>query len=212
MESNIPKQFLLLDKEPIVMTTIKNIYNINNNHKIILVLNKEDLDYWQKIKEEYSFSIPVTVVIGGKERYNSVKNALNSINENDDVVVAIHDGVRPFVTKEMFDNCFKKASIYGNAICCIPISESVRYINEDGSNHTLDRKNIRIIQTPQCFKINVIKRAYEQEYKETFTDDSAYVENLGEKIYFVDGDKRNIKITYPTDLIIAKEFLKEKEI
>lgn len=211
MKSDIPKQFLLLNNKPIVMTTINNLYNINKDYIIILVLNKEDKSYWHKLKEEYSFDIPLRIVYGGKERYDSVKNALNAINEEDeDALVAIHDGVRPFINKEIMDNCFLVAKEKGNAVCCIACNDSVRIKDNSNENKMIDRKKIFLIQTPQCFRLSLIKRAYEQTYKEDFTDDASYVENLNEKINLILGRKENIKITLPIDITIAKAIEKEE--
>jgi 2-C-methyl-D-erythritol 4-phosphate cytidylyltransferase len=204
MNMDIPKQFLILINEPIVMTTIRNIYKIDNSYKIILVLNEEDKDYWDSLVNKYSFNIPCTIVFGGKQRYYSVKNALDSIVDDDNALVAVHDGVRPIVSSRIFENCFSRAERKGNAVCCTGLNESVKYLNDDFSYSTLDRSKIRIIQTPQCFKLGILKKAYDEGYHEEFTDDSAYVENIGEKITLIKGLSSNIKITYPADLIMAK--------
>lgn len=210
MGKDIPKQFLLLNDEPIVITTIKNIHKINKDYKIILVLNKEDVSYWQQLTQKYSFSIPLNIVFGGDERYHSVKNAINSINDCDNSLVAIHDGVRPFINKQMMNDCFSVAEEKGNAVCGIICSDSVRKIDEDKNNSMLDRNKVILIQTPQCFRLSLIKQAYNQPFNPVFTDDASYVENLNERINIVKGRKENIKITLPIDLEIAK-VIKEQE-
>lgn len=207
MGENIPKQFLMLKGEPILLHTLKNIYNSSSEYNIILVLNKEHISLWQDIVEKYHVKIPHKVVYGGKERFFSVKNAIESIKEEkEECLVAIHDGVRPLVDKSILERCFSLTKEKGNAVCCVKCVDSVRLVNNT-ENHIFNRENIRLIQTPQCFYLTKLKQAYKQEYSKIFTDDASVVEQLGEKIFLCEGDRKNIKITTPEDLKIAESLL-----
>lgn len=203
----IPKQFLVLKNKPILLHTLENVYNSSSEYNIILVLNKEHLSLWKDIIEKYDVNVPHKVVYGGRERFFSVKNAIESINENSECLVAIHDGVRPFVNKEILHNCFALTEQNGNAVCCTRCVDSVRVISNN-NNSTFNRDNIRLIQTPQCFYLTTLKKAYCQEYSEIFTDDASVVEKIGEKIFLCNGDRKNIKITTPEDLKIAESLLR----
>lgn len=143
---------------------------------------------------------------GGTTRFQSVKNALFSIEENVGLV-AVHDGVRPFVTTEIIEKSFELASINSSAVVCVDSKDSVRLLDETG-NRAIDRKNVKLIQTPQTFDLEILKKAYEVEDNEVFTDDASVVEHFGKAIYLMEGDYKNIKITSPEDMEIAEIFLK----
>ena len=205
MESNIPKQFLLLDDKPVIMHTISAFYNYDQNLNIILVLPEEQFIYWSELCEKYNFSIPHQITAGGSERFFSVKNGLDLIKENG--VVAIHDGVRPLVNKKTIAAVFAKAIETGNAVPYKDITESIRKVENDISAH-VNRDEYKIIQTPQCFEVDLIQKAYRQGYIEKFTDDASVVENFGVKINLVQGNSENIKITNQSDLALALNLLK----
>ncbi len=209
MGENIPKQFIVLKDKPILLLTLENVYKSSSEYNIIVVINKEHLHFWQDIIREYKVSIPHKVVYGGSERFFSVKNAIDSIEEQEDCLVAIHDGVRPLIDKEMLDRCFCLTEEKGSAVCSVKCVDSVRIINEKEENHTCKRDNIRLIQTPQCFLLSKLRKAYQQEYSKDFTDDASVVEHLGERIFLCEGDRKNIKITTPEDLTIAESLLKQ---
>ena len=200
MKSDIPKQFIVLKSKPLLMHTIIAFFNYDNSIEIVLVLPEKYISYWEKLVEEYSFSIPHKIVKGGEERFYSVKNGLD-ITETD--LVAIHDAVRPFVSNNVIEEAFKLAEIKGNAIPAVAVSESVRMLVKDG-NKAINRNDIVLVQTPQCFKTDLIKKAYETEFKAEFTDDASVLEAMGEKIYLSAGNEMNIKITRPVDLLIAE--------
>ncbi len=202
----LPKQFLLLKGKPVLVHTLENIYKASAEYSILLVLNTQHLEIWEQIKTKYQLNIPHKVIIGGKERFFSVKNAINSI-EDKEAWVAVHDGVRPLVSKEMIDNCFFVAEKEGSAVCCMDCTDSVRILNESGENQSIDRGRVKLIQTPQCFTLSVLRKAYLQPYREGFTDDASVVESLGEKITLCKGDKHNLKITTPLDITIAESLL-----
>lgn len=207
MGSEIPKQFLLLQNKPVLMHTIEAFYNYNSNIEIILVLPDNQKDYWAKLCSEYSFNTKHKIVNGGNTRFQSVKNGLESISETESALIAIHDGVRPLVNNNTIDNCFRIAQLNGNAIPFIPLNDSIRKVEGLISIH-VNRDDYKAIQTPQVFHLQLIKKAYSQNYQEHFTDDASVLENIGESINLVNGNRENIKITTPIDLLFAEAILK----
>jgi len=202
MRSKLPKQFMILAEQPVMMHTIRAFNKFDSRIKIIVVLHSSYLDFWSSICEKYNFDIPHKIVIGGKTRFNSVKNGLDAIN-NDNGIVAIHDAVRPLVSAGTISKCFKYAIKKGNAVPAITPGDSVRMkINDTGKS--VERKNILLIQTPQVFSFSLIKQAYMQDYKKEFTDDATVFETRGEKINIVEGNTLNIKLTTRADMEFAK--------
>jgi len=198
MLSEIPKQFMLLKNKPILMHTIEAFFNFDNSIKIILVLPQKHIPLWQELCKKYDFQIDCSTVEGGEERFFSVKNGLNLVEKNS--LVAIHDGVRPWVSKKTLENCFTTAEILGNAVPVVPVNESIRWV-ENGTNRHINRTNLRIVQTPQVFHSQILKAAYLQDFNEIFTDDASVAEAFGEKINLVEGNMENIKITTQHDLM-----------
>lgn len=209
MGKNIPKQFLELNEQPILMHTIRKFHSTYPEAQIILALPENQFDFWEELcyKKEFT-NIPHQIVAGGQTRFHSVQNALALVNEEG--IVAIHDGVRPLVSKTTIVNCFNAAEQHGNAIPVIDVVDSLRYVNKT-ENKAVKRSCYKIVQTPQCFQTSLIKKAYQQEFTDAFTDDASVVEATGTKIYLVSGNKENIKITSPEDLIVAKAFIAEAE-
>jgi len=205
-QSNIPKQFLELAGKPVLMRTIEVFYDYDASLEIIITLPETQIKYWFDLCKKYNFHIEHSVIKGGKTRFHSVKNALDTISVSENLV-GIHDGVRPLVSKETIDRCFKKAAETGNAIPAIAPVESVRQIS-NMDNKIIPRDSIRLIQTPQVFRINLIKKAFEQEYQDIFTDDASVLDAMGEQIYLEEGNRENIKITNKIDLLIAETLLK----
>ena len=186
------------------MHTIERFKSFNEAIEIITVLPEDQLRHWVELKEKYSFSVPETLVKGGSHRFYSVRNGLQFVNAPG--LVAIHDGVRPFVSLDTIKRCFETAEKQGNAIPSISIAESLRMISDKGS-HPINRLLVRQIQTPQVFSAGLIKKAYLVDYKPEYTDDATVLENSGEKINLVEGNRENIKITNPEDLIISTALL-----
>lgn len=205
MGSDIPKQFLLLKGRPVLMHTIEKFTKFSNDIEILAVLPGNQIRYWMELREKYSFQVIHTIVRGGHTRFHSVKNGLGFITGGG--LVAIHDGVRPFVTNDTILRCFKIAEETGNAIPSICPSESLRQTDGD-SSFPLDRLNVRLIQTPQVFDVDLIKEAYKQEYSPEFTDDATVLERTGARITLVEGDRNNIKITTPDDLVVANALIR----
>jgi len=200
MGTDIPKQFLILAGKPVLMHSIERFHAFDKLIKIIVVIPGSQFELWEKLKEKYSFSVSHTLVKGGSSRFFSVKNGLHEVEDNG--IVAIHDGVRPLVSIATIRRCFKAAEESGNAIPVINPAESVRMITDQGSM-PVNRHYLRIIQTPQVFKTNLIKKAYLQDFTPEITDDAMLLEKTGETINLVEGNRENIKITNPEDLVIA---------
>ncbi|MCL2596282.1 MAG: 2-C-methyl-D-erythritol 4-phosphate cytidylyltransferase [Paludibacter sp.] len=206
MESNIAKQFIEIGCIPILMRTISAFYNYDNNITIVVVLLKKEIEFWKNLCQQHNFNIAHKVVEGGKERFFSVKNGLQYV---DTELIAIHDGVRPFVSAQTIENCFASAEQFGAAIPVMKIEESIRFV-EENRNYAVERKNYVMVQTPQIFKSEIIKSAYNQLFEERFTDDASVVENMGQAIFLTEGNRENIKITTIWDLKIAETFISEK--
>lgn len=205
MGTEIPKQFLKLGSKPVLMHTIEKFKKYDSEIEIILVLPKHQFEYWEMLCEDFKFEIKHTIVEGGEKRFFSVKNGLSAIDDNEGIV-AIHDGVRPCVSRETIDACFQLAAEKGNAIPYFNVQDSIRVIEDDKSS-IVNRSKYKIIQTPQVFDLKSIKDAYNCEFLESFTDDASVYERAGHKINLVLGNKENIKITHPTDLRIAELFI-----
>ena len=201
MGGEIPKQFLPVNGKPVLMLTIETFHRFDPEMKIILVLPKEQQAYWNDLCTEYQFRIPYLLADGGETRFHSVKNGLALAD--DDGLIGVHDGVRPFVSQEVIARCFDAASINKAAIPVIDVVETIRKINDEQSE-TVDRNNYKLVQTPQVFTTSLLKMAYGQEFTPLFTDDASVVEAMGVKVVLVEGNRENIKITTPFDMIIAK--------
>lgn len=204
MGGELPKQYLELAGKPVLMHTLERFKTFNDSIEIITVLPENQLRFWASLQKKYSFNIPHTLVKGGRARFFSVRNGLKFVDSPG--LVAIHDGVRPFVSIDTIKRCIDTAEKLGNAIPVIPPSDTLRIISDTGST-PINRLLVRQVQTPQVFSSELIKKAYQQEYRPEFTDDATVLENAGIKINLVDGNKENIKITTPEDLVISTALL-----
>lgn len=211
MQSDIPKQFIAVSGLPILMHTIQKFSSYDQEMQLILVLPEQHFNYWHELCERYNFKINHKLVSGGNTRFESVLNGLKATTDTN--LIAIHDGVRPLVSHQTIDACFKAASEYGAAIPVAECIESLRQLNSDGS-HSVDRSKFRTVQTPQVFESKLLKQAYEQNFSPNFTDDASVVEsfwntkpNITLEIALVNGNVENIKITTKMDLEIAQLLL-----
>jgi 2-C-methyl-D-erythritol 4-phosphate cytidylyltransferase len=204
MLSEVPKQFMLLRGRPVLMHTIEAFNKSDYNPEIIVVLNVDFHQYWENLCLLHNFSIPHKLVKGGTQRFDSVKNGIKAIQSK--AIVAIHDAVRPLLSKQLIDRTFEEAERSGNAVAAIKSRDSVR---QNTGTHTipLDREEIYLIQTPQTFSSEILKKAYTQEYRNEFTDDASVAEKIGIKINLIDGETRNFKITFPEDIRLAEIYL-----
>jgi len=203
MGSDIPKQFLPIGGKPVLMRTIERFREYSPNLQIILVLPKAQQDYWQQLCKEYDFKIEYQLADGGETRFHSVQHGLALIPDDAEGVVGVHDGVRPFPSIEVIRNCYEAARQKKAVIPVIPVVETVRQL-EGATSFTVPRDDYRLVQTPQCFDIQLLKAANRQPYNDGFTDDASVVEAYGFDITLVEGNRENIKITTPYDLKIAE--------
>lgn len=207
MGGDIPKQFLPIGGRPVLMRTLEVFHEALNGLGIILVLPKDQQDYWQQLCNEYSFAVPHQIADGGETRFHSVHNGLDCIPDDADGVVGIHDGVRPFVSQEVIMRSYEAAREHGAAVPVVPVVETVRQLLPEGDSLTVDRSLYRLVQTPQTFRISLFKEAMRQPYQPSFTDDASVVENWGHSITLVEGNRENIKLTTPSDLLFANVLL-----
>lgn len=204
MNSVIPKQFILLKGKPVLMHTIEKFVAAIPEISVVVVLAKQLNDDWKALCGQHSFTIPHRLAEGGETRYHSVKNGLELIP--DAAVVGIHDAARPLVSIQTILNTFAAAEERGNATPSVPVSDSLRYV-KGVENTAVDRSHYHIIQTPQCFHSDLIKKAFLKAYKPEFTDDASVLEAFGEKINLIEGNRENIKITTAQDLIFAEALM-----
>ncbi len=206
MNTAVPKQFIELRGKPILIHTLEKFARAIPEINIVLVLSLLYREQWEILCKKHNFTIPFQLADGGETRFHSVKNGLAFVPDNS--IVGIHDAARPLVNTKTILNTFETAELKGNASPAIPLNESIREV-KDGSNRAVDRSCYFIIQTPQCFQSSLIKKAFMQEYLPSFTDDASVLESIGEKINLIEGNRENIKITNPQDLIIAEALIAE---
>jgi 2-C-methyl-D-erythritol 4-phosphate cytidylyltransferase len=207
MKSDIPKQFLDLAGKPVLMRTMEKFAVFDPQIGFVVVLPEAYRIYWDDLCRKYQFNLKHTLVPGGLSRFQSVSNGLVKLPEEG--LVFIHDGVRPLVSVQTIYNCVNLAMKKGNAIPVMPVTESLRRITEQGTEH-VERNGFFLVQTPQTFLISVIKKAYLQPERNDFTDDASVCEAMGEKIHLVKGNPENIKLTCQVDLQIAEYLFRQE--
>jgi len=221
MGGDIPKQFLPIGGKPVLMRTIERFWAYSEDLQIILVLPETQQDYWRELCEEYRFPMPATTPLprqggarsgsyllanGGQTRFHSVQNGLALVPDDAQGVVGVHDGVRPFPSIEVIRRCYETARTAKAVIPVIPVVETVRHLEGEGSV-TVPRGDYRLVQTPQTFDIQLLKAANRQPYNDGFTDDASVVESYGHAITLVEGNRENIKITTPYDIVVAEAII-----
>lgn len=197
MGTGIPKQFLLLAGKPVLVHTIGLFLRFDPLMEIVLVLSPPYLKTWKEISGKYPWLSDVIIAPGGETRFHSVKNGLALLDEKR--IIGVHDAVRPLASVKLLKRCYDQAAKTGNALPAIEMKESVRRV-EGNKNHPLNRDSLKIIQTPQVFKGELLKKAFLADYSEEFTDEASVVEKLGIEINLVEGEPNNIKITSPEDM------------
>lgn len=232
MGASVPKQFLPVGGVPILMRTIRRFRQYDSQLHIILVLPKEQHEYWRQLCEEYHFDESYDVTTGGATRFHSIVNGLMLIPDDADGVVSVHDGVRPFPSVEVIARCYATARLTGTAVPVIPVVETVRHLaplpsptvrpgqpepqptpaKAWSASETVPRDEYRLVQTPQAFDIQLHKKAYRQPFSPAFTDDASVVEAMGHDITLVEGNRENIKITTPFDIIVAKAIVEQENL
>jgi len=207
MKNDIPKQFLFLKNKPILYYSINSFLDAYDDVEIILVLPEEHIGKGQEIVDGYFDATKIKITAGGRTRFHSVKNGLALVK--DEAIIFVHDGVRCLLTKDLIKKCYEAALELGNAIPAVDCSDSVRMLTSNG-NKIIDRKKIKLIQTPQTFHSKILLPAYAIDYKEQFTDEATVMEAFGLKVNLIEGEIDNIKITTPQDLILADLILENR--
>lgn len=220
MGGDIPKQFIPIAGKPVLMRTIERFREYSPDLQIILVLPKAQQDYWHQLCEEYQFSVEFQIADGGETRFHSVQNGLRLIPDDEQGIVGVHDGVRPFVSVEVIQRCYETARTAKAVIPVVPVVETLRRIKDDNTptlvgvgevgGYNVLRSDYRLVQTPQTFDIQLLKQANQQQYTEQFTDDASVVEAFGHTVTMVEGNRENIKLTTPFDLRIAEVLVNEE--
>ena len=199
MGAPVAKQYLKIGGKPVLMHTLEKFYGTDPMIDLTLVLPENDFLFWRKLCVEHNFSVPHRLAPGGRSRFQSVKNGLDSISGFDGIV-AIHDGVRPFVSREVILESFIQAKEKGSAIAVIHLKDSIRKLTDDGRSVFQERKYFRLVQTPQTFDLSKIKKAFEVQELAQFTDDATVYEHQGWEVNLIAGNLENIKITTPEDM------------
>lgn len=202
MGGDIPKQFIPVKGKPVLMRTLEAFYAYDDSISLILVLPETQQEYWRQLCEDCGFTLPHQIATGGETRFHSVKNGLSLVGNEG--LVAVHDGVRPFVSQKVIAACYAAAAEKGAAIPVIDVVETLRRLKGGGASETVARDSYRLVQTPQVFSVDLLKRAYEQIYVPIFTDDASVVEAFGHPVCLVAGNRENIKLTTPFDLKMAE--------
>lgn len=207
MGHDLPKQFIVIGDLPVLMHTIKSFYDYDPSINIIVVLPVSHQEYWMELCKEYNFTIKHSIANGGETRFHSVKNGLQLVKDG---FVAVHDGARPFASKDLIKSSFNNAQTYKAVIPVTDVTDSLRKMTSENDSVIIDRSEIKQVQTPQVFEVEVLKQAYNSDFKDIFTDDASVVEANGGKIHLIKGEVTNIKITTPFDLEIANLIINRK--
>lgn len=209
MNTDIPKQFILIKHKPILYYSIKSFLDAFDDLEIILVLPKEYMAIGQEIVDGYFDNSKFRFCAGGRTRFHSVQNGLAMIDETEESIIMVHDGVRCLLTPDLIRRSYDAAIESGTAIPAILCKDSVRIVDEDNENTIIDRNSLRFVQTPQTFHNKILQTAFKIDYKDQFTDEASVVEAYGIKLNLIMGEEHNIKITTPIDLKIAEVLLAE---
>lgn len=204
MGSELPKQFLPIGGKPVLMHTLEAFRRFDPEIDLILVLPEEQQEYWKQLCDRHHFTLRHLIANGGETRFHSVRNGLTLVSGGG--LVGVHDGVRPFVSQEVIRRCYDKAATEKAVIPVVDVVETVRQVTESGSR-TVNRDDYKLVQTPQVFDSDLLRRAYAQDFMPFFTDDASVVEAMGVPVYLVEGNRENIKLTTPFDLKIATALL-----
>jgi 2-C-methyl-D-erythritol 4-phosphate cytidylyltransferase len=206
MGASLPKQFLLLKGQPILMHTLAVFYSLDSEMQLIITLPIDWMDYWKSLLAAYKCAIPHELVAGGDTRFASIQNALMYVKGDE---VGVHDGVRPFVSHDTISRCFNALNLSDAVVPCLPVKDSIRKMTPNGSI-AIDRSDLRVVHTPQCFSSSLLKASYNTAFSSLFTDDASVVEAYGASVLIVDSNEENIKITSSIDLDIAALLIEKK--
>ena len=206
MQSTVPKQFMLLQGQPVLLHTLQVFHEYNPDITLVVVLPAKEIATWQALCQQYRCMIPHQTVVGGTSRFHSVQHGLAKIRKKESLV-AVHDGVRPLVPKWVIETSFRAAAQYGSGIASVPLKDALRHVQGEQST-ACDRQEYQLMQTPQTFRTQLLQKAYQQVKGRAFLDDASVVEAAGHAVHLTEGDYRNIKITTPEDLVVAEALLK----
>jgi 2-C-methyl-D-erythritol 4-phosphate cytidylyltransferase len=206
MGGTLPKQFMLLKDKPVLFYSLKTFLDAYDDLQIILVLPPAFTDMGQEIIDAFPGKERIRITTGGETRFQSVKNGLKLVQEES--IIFVHDAVRCLASVDLIHRCYETALQTGSAIPVIVPKDSVRIINEDGSE-VIDRNKVLLVQTPQTFHSKILLPAYDIDYKDKFTDEATVAEAYGLKVALVEGEETNIKITRPIDLLVAHKILEQ---
>ena len=206
MGAALPKQYLPIGGKPILMHTLSRFHQHPDPIELILVIPEKDFEFWGRLCRDFDFHVPHKLVQGGASRFQSVRNGLDAIAGHEGLV-AIHDGVRPFVKQEVIAQSYWEAARTGSAVAVVPLKDSLRQVNAHGGSSFRDRSEFRLVQTPQTFQLDQIKKAFEVEELLQFTDDATVYEYQGWEVSLIEGDPSNIKITTPEDMAYGEWLL-----
>ena len=210
MGGELPKQFLPIGGRPVLMRTLEAFAAYNPQVQLVVVLPQSQQAYWRELCVRYDFRLPHTVVDGGETRFHSVRNGLLQVEAP--ALVAVHDGVRPFVSSEVIARCYRLAAEHQAVVPVVGVVETLRRLEPEGQSVTVPRDGYRLVQTPQVFNADLLLRAYSQPYVESFTDDASVVEAYGHAVCLTEGNRENIQLTTPFDLKVAAALLEECSI
>ncbi len=205
MKSDVPKQFMLLKNKPLLVYTIESFLQADVEINIILVLPEHHLETGKEIVSQFFNGKEIIITSGGATRFHSVKNGLMQIQE-DDSIVLVHDAVRSMVSVDLIQRSLNEVIDKKAIIPAISSKDSVRLLDGE-KNKSISRESVMLVQTPQTFYSVDLKKAFEVEFNDSFTDEASVMEAAGHQIYIIAGDENNIKITHPIDLIIAEKIL-----
>ena len=206
MGAAVPKQFMQLNGKPVLLHTIETFLRAYADLQIILALPASFEEQGRQLILQATSASRVQIVLGGTTRFHSVQNGLKQINEAS--VIFVHDGVRCLVTESLIRRCYEQTIVKGNAIPAVAVNDSIRMV-EGNKTKVVDRSRLLAVQTPQTFRSNILLSAFEQPYNEAFTDEATVAEAAGHEIFMIEGEKENIKITLPADLLIAEQLFRK---
>ena len=207
MNSAIPKQFLLVKNKPVLYYTLDTFLKAYDDLKIILVLPEEYVATGQEIIDAWFDYKRIKITVGGRTRFHSVQNGLHLVDEES--IVFVHDAVRCLLSVSLIHRCYDAALEFGAAVPVVDCKDSVRFVSAHG-NEALERRNVKLVQTPQVFLSTILLPAFNIDYKDKFTDEATVVEAFGMKVHLVEGEEDNIKITRPFDLLLAEKIMDER--
>lgn len=212
MKASVPKQFLDLGGRPVLQRTLEIFALAIPDIELVIAMNPAYIDYWKELCAAQGYGIPHRIVSGGKERFHSVKHALDALPVGNGIV-GVHDAVRPLVNADTIRSCFNAANEFQAAIPVVPVNDSLRIVadNSHQSSVSVDRSRYVLVQTPQCFEISLLREAYNTDFRPSFTDDASVVEAAGHRVHLVAGNRENIKLTTRADLAIARALIDDNQ-